>query len=200
MAYDLLARGPYSGRPAYNLQLYVRRDATDAANNRATYAWQLSADGPQGQSYVLDGYGWGLNVGGYTWGGAANMDFRNQSSFVIASGVTGWVGHDANGYLNLLVDAIHENVDIFGTAKIGPGYMVADRIVPPTPPVVTPPVTAPPKERTVARKFGGTVGQPPSSHIFMRARRWQGTSWAKVYGRRRTASGTWATLDGTEIG
>ena len=197
MSYDLLARAPYSGRSAYNLQLYVRREATDAANNRATYAWQLAADGPQGTSYALGQYGWGVRIGGDTWGGSHDMDFRSVGGFVIASGVTNWITHDSSGNLQLLVDAIHENADVFGTGKIGPGYMTADRIVPPATPLASPTITAAPKERTVARRF--TPGGTSLNNVYMRGRRWQGTQWVPVNGRRRTASG-WATLNGVEIG
>lgn len=129
MAYDITVYGAYPNRSNHYIALYVRRDQTDVANNRSTYAWQLSAHrsgGWQG-TYYNDPLPWNVNVAGYGFSGSAGLPFRsNVSDFVLASGVTGWVSHDANGYLNIGVAANHGGGQ-FGVASAS-GTFSTDRI------------------------------------------------------------------------
>ncbi|QDP45526.1 minor tail protein [Microbacterium phage FuzzBuster] len=135
MAYDISISAPYSGRPAFNVYLYVRRDQTDVANNRSSYAFAIYARNPNGstQTYALDCYGWGVNVGGQMFSGCHNLDFRSGTTMLtLGSGTTGWFGHDGNGYLTIVVDCYHGPASIFGTADPGWVYFDTDRI--PKPP------------------------------------------------------------------
>lgn len=134
MAYDISISGFYSGRPAYNLYLYVRRDQTDVGNNRSSYAWELQARNPSGSSatFALDCFPWGVNVGGYYFSGCHNMDFRGgQSHLVFGVNSTGWIGHDGNGYLTIVVDAWHGPASVFGTADPPSAWFSTDRIARP---------------------------------------------------------------------
>lgn len=145
MAYDFAIAGQYSGRTTFDLYLYIRRDQTDAPNNRSSYAWELRARNNSGSSssYALDQYNWAVNVGGQVVGGTHSLDFRGgQAYIVLASGTTGWYGHAADGTLNLLVGAQHGPAAIFGTAHPADQYFPTDRIpkVPSKPP--TPTITA----------------------------------------------------------
>jgi len=135
MSYDFSIAGQYSGRPAYDLYFYIRRDQTDVTNNRSSYAWELRARNPSGSSatFALDCYSWAVNVGGQVTGGCHNLDFRGgQAYIVLGSGTTGWYGHAADGTLNLLVGANHGPAGVFGTAHPADQYFPTDRI--PKPP------------------------------------------------------------------
>lgn len=134
MAYDISITGPYSGRSSFNLYLYVRRDQTDAANNRSSYAFQLIARNPNGssQTYALGCYSWGVNIGGQGFSGCHSLDFRGgQSAITLGSGSTGWFGHDGNGRLTIVVDCWHGPASVFGTADPGAAYFVTDTIAKP---------------------------------------------------------------------
>jgi len=131
MSYDISIGGNYSGRSAYYAYLYVRRDQTDVANNRSSYAWALYAVNPNGssQTYALDCFPWSVNVGGQIFNGCASLDFRGgQGQLLLGSGGTGWFGHDANGNLSLIVDAYHGPASIFGTADPAAAWFYTDRI------------------------------------------------------------------------
>jgi len=144
MAYDASISAPYSGRPAFNVYLYVRRDQTDVANNRSSYAWALYARNPAGssQTFALDCYSWSVAVAGQTFNGCHDLDFRGgQTQIVLGSGTTGWVPHDANGNLNIIIDCYHGPAGVFGTADPNYIWFATDRIaqVParPAPPTVS---------------------------------------------------------------
>ena len=118
--------GVYSGRPSNDAILEVWRYAVNASQSR--WSWRLTARKFGATSYVLDGFPWAVNVLGNTWSGSHNLDFRNTSSIVIASGTTGWVNHNSAGYLNVYFSFSHSNVSIFGTAS-GSSSFAADRIL-----------------------------------------------------------------------
>lgn len=141
MAYDASTSAVYSGRTSYYSYLYVRRDQTDVANNRSSYAWAYYARGPRGVSFALDCYGWGVNVGGTNWGGCSNLDFRNTGEIVLGATTTPWYGHDGNGYLSIVIDAVHGPASIFGTSDPGVVWFGVDRI-PRTPATVNAPTVS----------------------------------------------------------
>lgn len=101
MSYDAGMQANFNGRTSYYLYMYVRRDQTDIANNRSSYAWAFYMRGPGG-SWVYNPQPWACQVGGVTVGsGSRALDMSNTSEIVLGSGTTGWFGHDGNGYLNL---------------------------------------------------------------------------------------------------
>lgn len=167
MAYDAASQAPYSGNNNFLLYVYVRRDQTDAANNRSTYAWEVSARNPNGlsSSYYLDPIGGAIN---FDPGNPAtnvpfshNLDFRaGQGSIVLASGTTGWFNHDANGNLNVNWAAAHGPSDTFGTAYTS-GTLVADRIVPPASPPNAP--AAPSLSSITDDKIRASVSPPANN-------------------------------------
>ncbi|WQY99829.1 fibronectin type III domain protein [Microbacterium phage MO526] len=131
MAYDSSISAPYSGRPAFNLYLYVRRDQTDVANNRSSYAWALYARNPNRskQTYALDCFNWSVWINGQIFNGCHNLDFRSGTDMLaLGSGTTGWFGHDGNGYLNVTFDTWHGPASVFGTADPASATFSADRI------------------------------------------------------------------------
>lgn len=131
MAYDAAASAVYSGRPAFYLYLYLRRDQTDVANNRSSYAWELLAvnDERRTQTYALDCFGWSVNIGGQIFSGCHGLDFRSGTRTIsLGTGTTGWFNHDSSGYLNLYFSAGHYNASIFGTAQTGSTLFQTDRI------------------------------------------------------------------------
>lgn len=132
MASNATAYADYPGRPNHRLRLFVRRDQTDVANNRSTYAWELIAERMSGAvSYALDALPFSANVAGQITNGSHHLDFRNTSSISLRQGVTGWLNHDSNGYLNLWFSANHGG-SIFGVAQTPTVQLSADRI--PKPP------------------------------------------------------------------
>lgn len=138
MAYDASAAEAFSGRPNYDLFMYVRRDATDTPNRRATYAFQVIARWRSGspRSYDLTGRTVYMSVGSHYQESYGNvLDFRSQDNIIVGSGVTGWITHDSNGYLNLPFAAEMVSAGLFGSASPS-GTLSADRIwvVPSTPP------------------------------------------------------------------
>lgn len=131
MTYDAGIAANYSGRSAFHLYLYVRRDQTDVANNRSSYAWALYARNPNysKQTYALDCWGWGVNIGGQGFSGCHSLDFRGgQYEILLGSGTTGWFGHNSDGYLNLAIDAYHSTNSVFGTADPAAAWFYTDRI------------------------------------------------------------------------
>lgn len=122
--------GPYSGRPAFYLELYVVRIATDIPNNRSQYRWELYAQNPTGgTSFAYDCFPWGVSVGGVIWTGCHSLDFSGgQSSILLGIANTGWYTHDAAGYLTLAIDANHGPASLFGTADPPIANFVTDRI------------------------------------------------------------------------
>lgn len=139
MAYDISIAGAFSGRPAYQLRLYVRRDQTDIPNNRSSYAWQLLAEKvSSGTTFALNPQPWSVNVAGFVVNGSTPLDFRYTNSISMGASSTGWVAHDANGYLNIYVGAsINASGELFGVANAAATF-VTDRI--PKPPGPTNPV------------------------------------------------------------
>ena len=130
MAYAGAVSDPFSSRPGYSLYLYVRREDTDTANNRSTYAWELSARYNDGGNYsfMLDPKPWGATVEGGSDTGSHNLDFRGGvTKIVLGSGVTGWKTHDKDGYLTVNMSAFMNNVPTFGSASMS-GSFAADRI------------------------------------------------------------------------
>ncbi len=131
MAYDFSISAPYSGRPAFNLYLYVRRNQTDQANNRSSYVWELYARNPSGSgsTYALDCFPWSVSLGGSNWSGCHNLDFRGgPSAILLGSSGTGWFGHNPDGYLDIFVDCWHGPASIFGTADPAGAWFQTDRI------------------------------------------------------------------------
>ncbi|AWN05530.1 minor tail protein [Microbacterium phage Paschalis] len=141
MAYDASISAPYSGRPSYYSYLYVRRDQTDVANNRSSYAWAYYARGPANVSYALDCFGWAVNVGGQGFSGCSNLDFRGRGEIGLGGNTTGWFGHDGNGYLSIVIDSYHGPASIFGTSDPGAVWFGTDRI-PRTPATVNAPTVS----------------------------------------------------------
>lgn len=125
MATSGYAVGVYSGRTSNDLILNVSRHSV--SGNSSRWSWTLTARKFGSTSYVLDAKPWAVNVEGNTWSGNHNLDFRNTSSITIASGTTGWIAHDSNGYNTVTFSASHSNVGLFGTASLS-GSFAADRI------------------------------------------------------------------------
>lgn len=137
MAYDMYNGNSFTGKPAYSLRIYVRRDQTDNANNRSTYAWALEAFGPvtSTPSYFLDARTFGATAGS-DFHPSHNLDFRGGVTKInIGSGTTGWFTHDANGYLNIATRCWANDLPVFGSVDSGTGWLYTDRIPkPPTAP------------------------------------------------------------------
>lgn len=148
MAYDASFYGAFSGRPAYQIRLYVRRDQTDAALNRSSYAWQLLAEKvSSGTTWTANSYPWAVSVAGQSWSGnAAALDFRATNSISIATGSTGWIAHNSAGNLTVAASAWYHtggseyfgNADASGSFQADtifqlPGATVADPITNVTP-------------------------------------------------------------------
>jgi hypothetical protein len=132
VAYESQAAGAFSGRPTYDLFIYIRRDQTDAGNNRATYAYQVIARWHSGSPRAWNGttricY---ISVGPDYREIPVVLDFRNTTQIIIYSGVTGWITHDGNGDLNIPFATQMVNAGEFGNASAG-GVLNADRIVRP---------------------------------------------------------------------
>lgn len=131
MAYDISVSGNYSSRPGFYLLLYVRRDQTDYANNRSSYCWELRCvrNGGSNETWNGNARTWNVHVMGYNWSGAAALDMRGKAFLTLATGCTGWVAHDSEGFLNGYVGANHGDFGTgsFGSASCG-GTLSADRI------------------------------------------------------------------------
>lgn len=130
--------GNFSGRP-YRLQLSVQE--AGQSGNSSYFNWQLYAISNSGYgSYGLDQYGWSVNVAGQGFSGAHSLDFRPDSTgktITIATGSTGWIGHDGNGNLSISFSASMGPASVFGTASCS-GSMAAGRIAqPPKPPSIS---------------------------------------------------------------
>lgn len=131
MAYDAWITGVYSGRAGYDIAMYCRREAVDNPGNNSTYYWalyqrNLASNTP---SYQLDARTWYTTVYNFSFSGSANCDFRGigyGGSRMIGSGYTGWITHDAAGYLNVGFAASHAT-GYWGTASAS-GVLYTDRI------------------------------------------------------------------------
>jgi len=136
MAYDAAIAAGYPGKPGYQVYLYVRRD--NVSGNSSSYAWSYEQRNYASNtpSWVLDAKVWYVVVGGQSWSGSINCDFRGigyGGGRTISSGYTGWIGHDANGYLNVGFACSHVT-GYWGTAEAS-GVLYTDRIPkPPAPP------------------------------------------------------------------
>lgn len=119
------AVGVYSGRPSNDLILEVSRHSV--SGNSTRWAWTLTARKFGVTSYLLDARRWDVNVEGDAWSGLAALDFRSTDRIVIASGVTGWKGHDSAGRLTVDFSASHSPGSIFGSASLG-GSFAADQL------------------------------------------------------------------------
>jgi hypothetical protein len=133
MAYNIEIVGAYSGRPNHTLHLYVRRNAV--SGNSSQYAWELYARRNSGPiSWGLDCKPWQVGIAYQSWSGCHNLDFRSGiDRITLASGVTDWYGHDANGNLSFWVDAWHNTApQVIGNADPPAAILYTDRI--PKPP------------------------------------------------------------------
>ncbi|AVR56164.1 minor tail protein [Microbacterium phage BonaeVitae] len=117
--------GVYSGRTSNDAILNVWRH--EVSGNSTRWAWSLTARKFGATSYVLDSFAGSVTVAGETWGFSHNLDFRNTSSIVLASGVTGWKGHDGAGNYNVGFSFSHGPASIFGTAA-GSSSFAADQL------------------------------------------------------------------------
>ena len=135
MAYDIARSGPFdsTGGNGYSLYLYVRRDLTDVANNRSSYAWQLKIVFTSGVNlrWSSDPHTFGVTVGSQTFYPSAAPDMRGVSERVLGSGTTGWFSHDSNGNLNINVRAWANSVPSFGGADTGSNTFATDKITRP---------------------------------------------------------------------
>src|SRR5690606_20092479 len=172
VAFDITRRGAFSGRSRFGVMLYWRRDVTDAANNRAKYAWEARAENYDNSTatYALGDYSWTVWVGGQKWSGSRSLDFRGgQSYLVLGTGVTGWITHDGNGDLNVAGSVSMGPASIFGSASAS-GTLVADRISHPAP-------------------TGLSVSRVSDSHMSLS---WSlSSSYSSVLVQRRTDGGSW---------
>lgn len=138
MAYDASIAGGYPGKAGYDLFMYCRRDQTDNANNRSSYAWALQQRNwaSNTPSWVLDAKIWYAVCGGQAWEGYINCDFRGTGIGGVrnvSSGSTNWIYHDGSGYLNVSFACSHVT-GYWGTAEAS-GVLYSDRIPkPPAPP------------------------------------------------------------------
>lgn len=124
MAYDVTFYGTFDGRTNHRLKMYNRRSAT--SGNSSAYAWDLDAQRTSGvRSWIYDGQPWSAYVGGFKWSGSAGLPF-DTATVNIASGVSGYIAHNADGYLNIWVDG-QMTAGGFGYAMAG-GTHVTDRI------------------------------------------------------------------------
>ncbi|QDF18085.1 minor tail protein [Microbacterium phage Gilda] len=133
MAYDITIGSVFSGRTGYALFLYARRNETDNANNRSTYAWECYGQHQSGtnQSYSLNPVTFGV-VCGNEFYPSHNLDFRGVSKITLGAGGAGPYAHDANGYLTVSVRTWSNTGTIFGNADTGYQAFYTDRI--PKPP------------------------------------------------------------------
>lgn len=128
MSYDWSASGGFSARPNYDLYLYVRRDQTDAANNRSTYAFQLAARWLSGSPRAFTGAvsSGRVAIGSGAWDFTGVLDFRSTDLIILGSGVTGWISHASDGTLNIFPSATWSS-DNFGNAALS-GTFATDPI------------------------------------------------------------------------
>lgn len=137
MAYDIGLTAAFSGRPAYDTYLYVRRD--QVSGNNSTYAWAYYARKiGAGTTWTAGAYPFSVSVGGFGFGwNAAALDFRNSTQNTIGTGSTGWIAHAADGTLNIIVAAWYhtDGNEYFGNSDIGGTWFYTDRLaqVPPAP-------------------------------------------------------------------
>ncbi|WZB38500.1 minor tail protein [Microbacterium phage MortySmith] len=133
MAYDISIGATFSGRTGYGLFLYARRDGTDNANNRSSYAWECYGQHLSGSnlSYSLNPVSFGVLVGSEFYP-SHNLDFRGVSKITLGAGGAGPFNHDGNGYLTVTVRTWSNTGTIFGNADTGYQYFYTDRI--PKPP------------------------------------------------------------------
>lgn len=136
MAYDANIYDAFSGRPAYQLHLYVRINTMDVTNNRTSFAWALYAERTAaGTTWAGDPQAWSINVGGSTASGSHHMDFRSTSSILMGSGTTSYFNHNSTGYLNVAISAsINASGELFGTAGASGTFVVNRNPRPPTAP------------------------------------------------------------------
>lgn len=139
MAYDISIAAPFSntGGNVYQLFLYVRRDQTDVANSRSSYAWQLQCRFVSGtnQRYNLSAITFGVTVHTQSFYPVHNLDMRGVSALTLGSGTTDWFSHDSLGVFHTSVRTWANNVDIFGSADTGNVPFYTDDIPrPPSPP------------------------------------------------------------------
>lgn len=135
MAYDITVAGAFSGRPAYQLRLYVRHNAWSGSSQQL--AWALFADRVgAGTAWEGDARPWSVSIHGQTWDGSGALDFRSTTTITLAGGVTNFIPHDGNGNLQVGVAALmNASGGLFGSASAS-GIFVADRsAVPPGQPV-----------------------------------------------------------------
>lgn len=128
--YDFNIYGGFSARPAYQIKLYTRRDLTDWANNRSSYAWALYAEKiSSGTTWTADPQPWNVQVGSDNFSGSHHLDFRSTNSILLASNTTNYFNHDGNGYLNITVAAnvLAAGGSLFGNAYAS-GTFPTDRI------------------------------------------------------------------------
>lgn len=131
--YDFNIYGGFSARPAYQIKLYVRRDITDVANNRSSYAWALYAEKiSSGTTWTADQQPWYVQVGPDNFSGTHSLDFRSTNSILLASNTTNYFNHDGNGYLNigLAASVVAAGSSLFGNASAS-GTFPTDRIARP---------------------------------------------------------------------
>lgn len=129
----------YPGRPYY-LRLQWSTASTNVAGNTSTYNWTLSAVSKSGWgSYNYACGNWYLHIAGYNYSGCKALvfipgDFAGKT-IVLASGTTGPVTHDAQGYLRFQIAFNHQAPGPFGTADAGWRWVDGTRIpkVPPAP-------------------------------------------------------------------
>lgn len=124
MATSGSATGVYPGRPQGYLFLDVSRHST--SGTAARWSWTLGARYSGIPSWQLDCSTWQVNVAGQGWSGCHNVDFRNTSELIFASGTTGWV-EQGTGTPWINVDANHQVGGAFGTANANGGFN-ADRL------------------------------------------------------------------------
>lgn len=141
MAYDIGVSAPFSGRPAYDTYLYVRRD--QVSGNNSSYAWAYYARKiAAGTTWTGYAYPWAVSVGGYSWSGsAASLNFPTSGGIgtqnLIASSTTGWIAHAADGTLGIQIAAWYHTggSEYFGNSDIPATWFNTDPIatVPPAP-------------------------------------------------------------------
>ena len=125
MAYDTTLDGGYSGRPTYRLKFYVRSNAL--VGRQRQFAWELYVERPGG-FFINTAYPYAIQVGGVGAGGNAAIPDVG-SHVTLATGVTGWFTHAADGSLAVSIGAQHVGVgNGFGTAHPADGVLNADNI------------------------------------------------------------------------
>ncbi|MGO1566468.1 MAG: fibronectin type III domain-containing protein [Brachybacterium sp.] len=123
MVNDKTESSPFPGRSNFRLRLRIYRIGT--RRRKTQWRWRLQAINPTNYSQTWAGgsYPWSVTVEGRTWSGSASaLDFRDGASYhTIASGTTGYVQHNLDGYRGINAKGSYGG-SLFGVASVSVNF------------------------------------------------------------------------------